>query len=355
MYRSIERKQHTGILCLLLCLLLTVCTGCGAGETKLVLTTGLASDEVFRIESISCFKPEMMVYLTNMQNQYEAVYGQELWNTQVDGESLESKVKENALAKMAQVKTMNLMAKEMGITLDTQEEKQIERVGDIYYDSLNPTEIEAMGVERKTIYSLYREYLIAEKVYKDIIKDINPEVSDDEARNITIDYILIKTYAQDGTGKKIEYDENSRMDAYRRAQEVRDRAASGEDFDALIIEYNEDSVSTKSLGTSDLDDGALENTLFAMANDEISDVLTTDEGYIVVKLLSTYDLEETDLNKLNIVEQQREETFGKEYDEFVTKLTRKLNDTLWNEMTFLHDSRITTSDFFSVADENLNL
>ena len=32
------------------------------------------------------------------------------------------------------------------------------------------------------------------QVYEYIIKDINPEISDDEARTITVDYILIKTY-----------------------------------------------------------------------------------------------------------------------------------------------------------------
>ncbi|MDE7359666.1 MAG: peptidylprolyl isomerase, partial [Lachnospiraceae bacterium] len=56
-------------------------TGCGDGEgfgTKVVLTTGFEKDEIFRIETSSCKLPELMVYLTTIQNRYESVYGQEI-------------------------------------------------------------------------------------------------------------------------------------------------------------------------------------------------------------------------------------------------------------------------------------
>ena len=346
-------KKNTVILCLFLCAFLLL--GCGSGEStkKVVLTTGLAEDEVFRIETISCYEPEMMVYLTNLQNQYENVYGEEIWNTQVDGKSLENNVKDNALAKMAQVKTMNLMAKSMGIELDASEEKQIEKITEIYYGSLTKTEIELMGIDKETIHSLYKEYYIAQKVYQEIIKDINPEVSDDEARNITIEYILIKTYYQDGTGKKIEFEGNDREDAYERAKTACERAKAGEDFDLLISEYNESDKSTASYGKSDIEDVAIRNILFNMASDEVSDVMRVSDGYMIAKVLSTYDLEQTDANKITIVEQEREAVFGEQYDAYVVDLTRKLNDTLWEQMRFIHDPNVTTSNFFAVADENM--
>lgn len=347
-------KKHIVYPCLLL-LILCFFTGCGSDEqtTKIVLTTGLAENEVFRIENISCFQNEMMVYLTNMQNQYENVYGSQIWDTEVSGTSLEQNVKDNALAKMAQVKTMNLMAESMNITVDAAEEKKIETAGDIYYESLNSTEIDAMGVDRQLIYSLYREYLIAQKVYSEIIKDINPEVSDDEARNITIEYILVKTYLQDGSGKRIEMSQNAREAAYSKAEEAYNLAVTGGDFDELVSEYNEDEKSIVSVGKTDIEDVSYRNTLFNMANDEISPVLATEDGYIIAKILSTYDKAETDANKIKIVEKEREAVFGKEYDAYVENLTRKLNSPLWDSITFLHDDNISTSDFFVVADENL--
>lgn len=91
--------------------------GCGDKENKkVVLTTGLEKDEVFRIEDVSCRVPEIMVYLTNTQNQYEQVYGDEIWETSVDGVTLEENVKDIVLAKIARIKTLNLMAKENDVT-----------------------------------------------------------------------------------------------------------------------------------------------------------------------------------------------------------------------------------------------
>ena len=349
------RKTHIGILCLLLCAVIMGTTGCGPdlSDTKVVLTTGLNKDEVFRIETISCSKPEMMVYITNIQNQYENVYGERIWETEDDGTTLEERVKENALAKMAQVKTMNLMAQSMGISLTPEELKSVDNATDIYYDSLNSAEIEGMGIDRDTIYNLYREYLIAHRVYGEIISDVNPEVSDDEARNITIEYIYIYTYTTDGTGLRIDMSEDENKAAFARAREAHARAVEGEDFDSLVAEYSDSSDMIMSLGKDDISNTYVRNALFDLANGDISEVLSTDDGYLIALCLSTYNLEETDLNKIKIVERARESVFSETYDAYVGDLTRKLNDQLWNEMGFLHGDDITTSDFFKVADDNL--
>ena len=71
------------ILFFLCCLLSLTMPGCGKkeGDVKLVLTTGFKKDEIFRIETMSCTLPEVMVYLTNTQDQYESVYGEEIRKT----------------------------------------------------------------------------------------------------------------------------------------------------------------------------------------------------------------------------------------------------------------------------------
>ena len=48
------------------------------------------------------------------------------------------------------------------------------------------------------------------------------------------------------------------------------------------------------------------------------------------------DREETDANKLKIVEERKREVFGQEYDSFVNTLVRQLNDKLWDEITLSH-------------------
>ena len=128
---------------------------CGCGEKsenkKVVLTTGFAKNEVFRIEETSCQRAEMMVYLTNIQNHYETVFGSQIWETNINGISLEENVKDTALAKMAQIKAMTLLAQKHNVTLTEEEEKKVEEAADEYYSTLNEKEIELMGITKNTI------------------------------------------------------------------------------------------------------------------------------------------------------------------------------------------------------------
>ncbi len=79
-----------------------------------------------------------------------------------------------------------------------------------------------------------------------------------------------------------------------------------------------------------------------------SDVVETEYGYHIIKCINTFDREETDANKIKIVEQRREEAFGREYDAYVSTLTRNLNEDLWNTVGFIHDDSVTTQNFFEV-------
>ena len=366
----------------------------GSTSYKFVLTTGFAGDEVFQIEQSICKKPEMMLYLVTLQNQYENVYGSEIWNVEIEtekteenkviagtedsnkdinakgikedsdkengnkdssveagqkGNSLEENVKNNALAKVAQIKTMNLMASSYGTSLTTKEVELVEAAAKEFFDSLNETEKSLMEVDYDTIFNAYSEYALAQKLYGYIIKDINPEVSDDEARTIKVQHILIKTYAKDGTGKKIPYTENSRRKAKEKAEEAYALAMEGTDFDELIRTYGDNEAGTISFGKGEVDP-VMEEIAFNLSKGQISEVIETEDGYVILKCISTFDKEETDANKLKIVEKKRKEVFEEQYNAFVDSLTRHLNQKLWNEITFIHDEKVKTSDFFDVIE-----
>ena len=96
-----NRKRFISLL-LVLVFLLTGCAGDKVGEgKKIVLTNGFDKNEVFRIETASCSLPEIKVYLTNTKNQYENIYGSQIWETKLGSTTLEENVKETVLAGIA--------------------------------------------------------------------------------------------------------------------------------------------------------------------------------------------------------------------------------------------------------------
>lgn len=337
----------------LLTVLLLLLSGCmdSLKGSKVVLTTGFEKNEVFRIEDMSCTLPEAMVYLINTKNRYESVYGREIWNVSLDGVTLEENIKETVLAQLAQQKTMNLLARQNGVVLSEEEEARVMQAAETYFQSLSEEEKSALQITVKDVEELYREYALARKVYQYIIKDINPEISDDEARTITVQYIYFRTCILDGTGKKIEYSEEEKQEILRKAEEVRFQLKNEEaDFEELILKYSDSEEGTCSFGKGEKDQ-AFEDAAFNLETDEISDIVETPDGYYLIKCISTFNRTETDANKVKIVEKRREEVFGQEYEDFVAALTRNLNEDLWQSVSLAGTENITTSDFFDVFDK----
>lgn len=334
----------------LLTVLLLLLSGCmdSLKGSKVVLTTGFEKNEVFRIEDMSCTLPEAMVYLVNTKNRYESVYGREIWNVSLDGVTLEENIKETVLAQLAQQKTMNLLARQNGVALSEEEEARAMQAAETYFQSLSEEEKSTLQITVKDVEELYREYALARKVYQYIIKDINPEISDDEARTITVQYIYFRTCILDGTGKKIEYSEEEKQEILRKAEEVRFQLKNEEaDFEELILKYSDSEEGTCSFGKGEKDQ-AFEDAAFNLETDEISDIVETPDGYYLIKCISTFNRTETDANKVKIVEKRREEVFGQEYEDFVAALTRNLNEDLWQSVSLAGTENITTSDFFDV-------
>lgn len=334
------------------CLTAFLMTGCAdraeLAQTKVVLTAGFEKDEVFKLESLSGTLPELMVYLVNMQNQYESVYGREILTRDLGGVTLEDSIKENVLANLVKIKAMNLLAQKYGVTLDSMEEQLAGEAAEAYYGSLSEEEITVMGVTGELLADMYQEYALANKVYEYIIKDINPEISDDEARTITVDYILIRTYTTDGTGARIEYSPEDRREAYELACGILEEARLEEsDFKELVLRYSEGDKGTYSFGKGETEP-EFEEAAFQLANGELSDLVETESGYYIIKCLSTFDREQTSANKVKIVEEKKEEVFGEEYDAFAAGLTKDLNEELWDSVKLLENEQVTTQDFFEV-------
>ena len=341
-------------MAILAALLVTGCqrsgetTGEAAEEPTVVLTSGFARNEVFKIESMSGTLPEIMVYLVNMQEQYESVYGKEIWQRDLNGTTLAESVKDTVLANLAQVKAMNLLAQKHNVTLDEMEKQFAKEAAKEYYESLNETEIAVMQVDEEILTQMYEEYALANKVYEYIIKDINPEISDDEARTITVDYILIKTYMTDGTGAKIEYSEEDRDEARALAEDIlRQAKEEGSDFKELVLKYSEGDKGTYSFGKGETEEG-FEQAAFNLATGEISNLVETPSGFYIIKCLSTFDKDQTSANKVKIVEEKREEVFGEEYDAFAQGLTRDINQKLWESVSLVDDEEVTTQQFFNI-------
>lgn len=343
-------KKKSILVTAAVALMIGVLVACGSENESagVSLFSGFGKNELFRVGRVSCSVPEYMVFLVNTQNQYEQVYGSEIWDVALGEVTLEDNVKDTVLARIAQIKTMSLLAEQKGIVLSEEQETKVQDAAAEYFTSLSETEQTAIGVTQEEIAGLYREYLLADTVYRQIVDSIDPEISDDEARTITVEQIHMKTYAIDSQGTRMEFSATMKAEVEEDMYDILEFATEdGRDFTELANKYNEADTVRWSFGKGEVD-MAVEEAGFALATDQISNVIETADGYYLLKCISTYDKEQTDANKQRIVQQRKNEAFGQEYDTFVETLSKKLNEKLWKSIAIPKDDAVDTNDFFAV-------
>lgn len=353
--KAVKRSKSYVAIALATALLIFTFVACGKtsgddSKTKIVLTTGFSKDEVFFVDKATCTLPEAMLYFTNIKNHYESAFGDKIWQVSYEGTTLEDKLKDMVIAKLARIKALNVMAKQNEVTLSQDEMAKAQKAAAEYYRSLSAGEVSSLNVTQELICQMYEEYALADKVYEQLIANINPEVSDDEARTITVQTIFIKTYTVNGDDEKVAFTDDAKKKALGKAKEALKKAKNGEDFNTLVAEYSEDGRDYYSFGKGTYNN-AFEDAAFNLGTNEISDIVETDEGYYIIKCISPFNREETDQNKVKIIEQRRKEEFNRQYTDFVSGLPRDMNDKLWDSAGFIEDKNVTTSTFFDVYEK----
>jgi foldase protein PrsA len=318
------------------CMLAAVCllTGCRIGNTEIVIREPKLIEEhaVFSINEQECELPEAMIYLCNYKNLYGSEYGIDLWEYDFEEESLETYVKDIAIAELTRVTCMDILADEREMALDKSETALAEKAAEEYYNSLSGDEIAYMGVKLSDVEQAYEHYALAMKLYQTLTTSVEREVSDDEARVIRIQQIFVT-------------DEDV-------ADLVAEKLKDGEDFSAVAATYNEADTIETYIARGDMPE-AVEKVAFDLDNGAYSDKIQTDDGYYFIRCLSKFEEELTEANKDVIRERMEKGQFEDVYNAFVANAVYELNDAVWDAVTLEGvEEQITTEDFFRIYTAN---
>lgn len=308
-------------------------SGCGLiKNTKIVFTTGLSGDQLFKIGKSVCTLPEAMIYVMDYQRQYEGVYGVEMWEHDFGGVTFEEYVKDTIIDQLASMKAITLLAGDYGVELTADEKEKVSQAAEDYYGALTKEQIEYMDLELKDVENLYRDHVLSGKVYEEITKDVNTEVSDDEARIITVQQI--------------------RVDSPETAQSVKEQLDEGRDFASVASASSLDSQITWTFGRGE-HEAAYEEAAFALENDQVSDIIETADGYYILKCINNFDQEATEANKVTMVEKRRDELFESVYEQLVADTPSQFSKKLWEKVHFTDWTGEMPPDFLAIYEQYL--
>ncbi len=311
----------------------------GCAGRDVVFTSGLPEDEVFLIRngdnSIVASLPETLIYVESIRSEIsEALWSDDLY--------YEDETRAMALSRLSRVKVMNLMALEYGISLEPEEESAADSMATAWlYASREQSGGDSADFE--LLSRMYREYLLAEKVYRSVTAGVSAEISDDEARKVHLEVLAVSRI--DGEGSRLSEAEDARAKA--RVQAARRRVMDGESFGSLVAEMSERPVSSLVIGRGEAEP-AIEAAAFSLSSGEVSEVVTTSNEYLLLKCIINYDRLETELNREQIIRKRRDEVFSGQFDSFAEKLDIHRNAEVWGKIT--QESGAGSVNFFDFCE-----
>lgn len=332
--KSIKKNILKPLCTLLFCGAILLSSGC---DKSIKIDTGLKDNVIFKLSNNECSKSEILLVLVNEKNKYEADFGSGIWDKEIDGKTMESIIKESVKDRQIYLEVMYQAALDKKIQLEEDEKKAIAGAAEEYYESLSQEEIDKLNINSNDIYNIYEKCLLSEKLYDYITSDVEYEVSDEEARVMEVMYIYVSNKSEGALDKINE--------AYVQIQ-------NGADFYNVALEYTDDPMVQIDLGRGQTVE-EVEEKAFKLRADETTEIITTDNGYYIVKCVVDYQKDKTENNKEEILNDIKNKRFLEEINPFMDKQTIQFNDDVWEKIRLKDYSECTKSDLFDLYDKYL--
>lgn len=304
-------KKLYGLICICMCL---ICIMCGCGKKDKINNTiesdnknaekaaevekkKLSADStVISVGDEKIRYDEFLVYMYILKNQYENSIGESIWSYKLaEGRTFESIAREQSISLITELKIISRKAKEYGIEIADDEKESIKKYAETIYAGVSEEDRETYMLTPENIEKAYIINDIADKVYTACIGGVDTNINDEDARQITVQYILVS-------------DQNK---AYR----LREKAEKKKDFSTYARANTEADGIDLTFGKGDMGI-EFENAAFALKTGELSQVVQAPEGYYIIYCVSDYEQELTAKKKEEIIAAKQKEIFEAQYKEW---------------------------------------
>ncbi|MDF2610922.1 MAG: hypothetical protein K0R92_2396 [Lachnospiraceae bacterium] len=276
---------------------------------------------------------EAMIYMNLIQAQYESYYGPDIWSYDLGGQTFGDMVKQEIMNMMTQTKVVSDHADEYSVTITEEDEALIKQYASELYSGISEEDRTRFGITEEIAQQFYRDNKLYEKVYDAATMDVDTNVSDEEAKQVTVQHMLVKTQKTDEAGNTVDFTEEEKAEALKKAQDLLAQAKETDDFYTLAEANTEDSNVEYTFGTGEMVP-EFEEVAFSMKPGDISDIVETDYGYHILYCVSDFDEDATLEKKEEIITSRQNTAFQELYETWEPNYEVKVNDEIWDTITF---------------------
>lgn len=286
-------------------------------------------------------------YARYQQAQYETYYasflGENMWSGDAaTGYDYEASVKANIMSSLQALYVIRQHAGEYGIELTDAEKAEISEAAKDFLDGNALEAKEAISASQEVVEELLNLLTYETKMYNAMVADVDTEVSDDEAAQKKMQYVVVSTKVtethehEDGETheESTELTEEELKAAKEELQAFADEAETAEDF-AVFAESKGYEVKTQTFDAStEVPDEAVIKSANIMSEGQVSDVIVGEDGLYVVNLISVLDRDATETRKASIVNERKQNYYTELYQSWLEETETKVHNRVWDSVDF---------------------
>ena len=311
-------------------------TGCsGSIDTDAVVAT--VGDEEITL-GVANF------YARLTQGEYETYYAsmmgmtaEDMWAQEYDEDTtFEEQIKDSVMESLEDMYVLSQHAADYDIALTEEEESAISDAAEQFEADNTDAAKEAVSGYKKDIEKVLELVTIQNKMDSAMKEGVDEEVSDEEAAQKSMQYVLFSYTTTDDSGNSTELTDEEKEELKTTAQSLADRTAAGEEFATVAEELGAEAQTATFDSESTSPNEDLIAAADALQNEgDVTELVETDSGIYVAELTSLLDREATDAEKESIVEQRRQDQFDSLLEEWKDAIEIEVNDRVWNKVDFI--------------------
>lgn len=309
---------------------MTSLTGCGSLDNSDVVATVGDSKITAGVANF---------YARFQQATVETVYGQllgeDMWIQEVaEGTTYEDSVKEAVMDSLQQLYVLEDHMKDYDITITEEDKKAISEAAKKFDETNELKTKKLISADSEVVEEVLRLLTIQNKMAEAMTKDVDTEVSDDEAAQKSMQYVSFPytTTLEDGTS--VESTDSEKSAIKQVAATFLEGAKTAADFEAFTKEQGLEAQTA----SFDKETASLPTELItaadALAEGALTEVIETESGLYVAKLTSLLDREATDAKKEKIVDERKNEKFTEIYEKWIKDTKVKVDKEIWGKISF---------------------
>ena len=331
----ISRKKRYWITLLSLCII-TVLVGCNSTKSKVGKTSDTDSESetiLMAVGEETVSMEEAKAYVYFLKHQYEGSTGNVIWDYKLEGQTLSDYAKEQIQNLLTQIKILKQEAKKQGIELMQDEIEEARTDAIDYMSQLSKKEKEETGLTEDILTTIYSENILANKVFEISTNDVDTNISDDEVKQITIQYLMVMTKGTDKNGNTVDMTLEEKKKAKSKAKNLWKDAQETTNF-LTLAESNTDAKDAELTFSKADAPNDLKEEAFRLKSGEMSNLFEGENGYYIIYCVNDDDEDATAKRKEELIMERQKASFEDKFAKWSSDYEIVISNTLWDEINF---------------------